>query len=87
VAIDRHDIALLRLCSPGGAYMFTSRAAQESRAHSLFLMGLLERRSQVYKVSRNGRRTDIRWAYRRTKTGTKALEDDQRTPEGTEVKR
>ena len=74
MSIDKHDIALLRLIS-WRTYTFTKGGAQEQRAHSLFLMGLLKRRMQCYSMKAGGKSLQLRWAYMRTIEGTVVLDE------------
>jgi hypothetical protein len=70
--LDKFDLKLLDLVSDK-VFEFTKTSAQEQRCHELVKHGLLERKNEVYRVWAGGERMELRWSYRRTKTGTAAL--------------
>jgi len=80
VLMTSGEAKLLRKC-PDKAFEFMKTHAQERTAFDLFRKGLLERKSEVYSMSRGGRSMELRWSYRRTDAGRAALVDPG-PPEG-----
>jgi hypothetical protein len=72
MTIDKQDLKLLEALG-SKLYLFTKTSAQEHRAFDLFKQGLLDRRSEVYRMSAGRRTVEYRWAYRRTEAGTKIV--------------